>query len=147
MSEIKSEETLRKHVGERVAYFRKCKGKTRKEFAEELKIPTTKLIRIETGKNLLDYSLIFVLMDMFNITFPDFFNDKEILLGEMTTFGKLRNERNLSLQKVSKTIGCTLDRLIKLERGYAEPTLNELIKYSDTFKVSIDALLDRDKKN
>jgi len=54
---------------------------------------------------------------------------------------KIRNERNISEEDMSKELFCTLEEFKDLETGKREPKLQEIIAIAKTLAVSTDKLL------
>lgn len=61
-----------------------------------------------------------------------------------TNLKYLRKKNNLSLKKLGSIIGKTDVALFHWEQGTRQPSLEDLIKLSNYFKVSIDNLLKKD---
>jgi transcriptional regulator with XRE-family HTH domain len=59
---------------------------------------------------------------------------------------ELRKERNWTQQKLAEKAGLSFNAITKIEQGAAEhPTLKTLLKLADTFRVTLDALVGRNK--
>ena len=59
---------------------------------------------------------------------------------------ELRKERNWTQQKLAEKASLSFNAITKIEQGAAEhPTLKTLLKLADTFGISLDALVGRDK--
>lgn len=59
---------------------------------------------------------------------------------------ELRKERNWTQQKLAEKAGLSFNAITKIEQGAAEhPTLKTLLKLADTFGITLDALVGRDK--
>lgn len=54
----------------------------------------------------------------------------------------LRQERNISQQKLADIIGVTQQAVYKYEHGLAQPDFNTLIHLSEFFHVSVDYLIE-----
>jgi len=61
---------------------------------------------------------------------------------------ELRKERNWTQQKLAEKASLSFNAITKIEQGAAEhPTLKTLLKLADTFGISLDALVGRNKTN
>ena len=59
---------------------------------------------------------------------------------------ELRKERNWTQQKLAEKAGLSFNAITKIEQGAAKhPTLKTLLKLADTFEISLDALIGRNK--
>jgi transcriptional regulator with XRE-family HTH domain len=59
---------------------------------------------------------------------------------------ELRKERNWTQQKLAEKASLSFNAITKIEQGAAEhPTLKTLLKLADTFGVTLDALVGRNK--
>lgn len=58
----------------------------------------------------------------------------------------LREEQNLSQEKLAKEIGTSQRNIGRWENGENEPGVTFLIKLADYFKVSVDYLIGRDEE-
>ena len=63
-------------------------------------------------------------------------------IKEMERLRALRQERNLSQQKLADIIGVTQQAVHKYEYGLAQPEFNTLIQLSKLFHVSVDYLIE-----
>lgn len=59
---------------------------------------------------------------------------------------QLREEHNLSRERLAKVIGVSYSTIAKYESGTREPDFKTLDKMSDFFEVTTDYILDRSKK-
>ena len=59
---------------------------------------------------------------------------------------ELRKERNWTQQKLAEKAELSFNAITKIEQGAAEhPTLKTLLKLADTFGISLDSLVGRNK--
>lgn len=65
------------------------------------------------------------------------------MLGE--NIKQLRKEKNISQKELASLIDVSQRLISNYEDGSATPTVENLIKIADTFKVSLDYLTDRYK--
>lgn len=65
------------------------------------------------------------------------------MLGE--NIKQLRKEKNISQKELASLINVSQRLISNYEDGSATPTVENLIKIADTFKVSLDFLTDRYK--
>lgn len=67
---------------------------------------------------------------------------------EVSLFGlnlrKLRKEKNLTQDKLAKTLGFTRPNIGAYEEGRAEPPFKQVIKFCDYFNVTLDDLIRRE---
>ena len=56
---------------------------------------------------------------------------------------ELRKQNGYTQQKVAEVLNIKQPSYIRYEKGYAEPSLENLVKIADLFDVSVDYLLGR----
>lgn len=59
---------------------------------------------------------------------------------------ELRKARNISQLKLAMDLNTNQNTISRYETGEREPSINELVKIADYFGVTVDYLIEHDKK-
>lgn len=118
--------------------------KKQEEVAAYLNISRAAYTNIENGKRDPDSNTIFLLAEFFSVPIDDLFGrrppnvdspDKPIRMKE------LRERLRLSAIDAAKALDMSLTKYIQFEQSEVNPSINELIRISDFYGVSIDSLV------
>ena len=60
---------------------------------------------------------------------------------------ELRKINNLTQKELGKKMGVSAQTILNWENNVYQPSVNELIKLADIFNVSLDYLVNRERKN
>ena len=101
---------MKELLGKRIKELRKSKGFTQDYLAENLKIDTRQLSKLENGKNYPSFETILGLLKMFNITFEELIsvehlkNDEMIRENLITTIQNSNHNKLKDIYKLVKAI-------------------------------------------
>lgn len=145
-------------IKNRLIEVRNHYGESVYAFAKKLNIPQPNLHRYETEGNKIVNNLLLALINVCNVNinwlltgkgemfiFEPFTQRKERQRKRIQNFGqkiqKLRAENNLSVENFAKLTEIDEKDVIDYINNEKEPNLQDLIKITDNFNITIDELL------
>lgn len=132
-------------IGESVRKLRTQKGLTQTELAEKVGVGQTMIARVEHGAKIPSLPLALDLAKVFGCTVDEMCYGVSIdTKNETTDFSeklrKLRTDKMLSREQLSKATGISEDSILSYELGRRKPKIEALSAIAEYFGVSVDYL-------
>lgn len=138
--------TFSELIGMRITQARHDKNMTKEELAAKAEITVDKLNDMENGKNhVFDKELMIKFSHILDVDASYFINDK-ILVSDISANMKcIREISGISLEDLYKKSGVSYERCLEIDKG-AQPTLNEISKFADYYKIPEQWIINFDFK-